>query len=114
MDVTPLRPDASEPAIRAPRFLRPPPGTEPEPPTEEAHRLARPSERWTPPSTLKLDLHAADVTARFEIHQPTSRVTVTMLDRNTGEVLREVPDRRVLEQISALAAATGMNVDATS
>ncbi|MGE0028042.1 MAG: flagellar protein FlaG [Thermoleophilia bacterium] len=54
------------------------------------------------------------MTARFEIHQPTSRVTVTMLDRNTGEVLREVPDRRVLEQISALAAATGMNVDATS
>ena len=113
MDVTPLRPDASEPATRAPRFLRPPPGTESQPP-EEAHQLAKPSERWTPPSTLKLDLHAADVTARFEIHQPTSRVTVTMLDRNTGEVLREVPDRRVLEQISALAAATGMNVDTTT
>ena len=113
MDVTPLRPDASEPATRAPRFMRPPPGTEHEPPKEAPH-LAKPSERWTPPSTLKLDLHAADVTARFEIHQPTSRVTVTMLDRNTGEVLREVPDRRVLEQITALAAATGMNVDATS
>ena len=113
MDVTALRPDASEPATRAPRFLRPPPGTEPTPPTE-APQLAKPSERWTPPSTLKLDLHAADVTARFEIHQPTSRVTVTMLDRNTGEVLREVPNRRVLEQISALATATGLTVDVIS
>jgi uncharacterized FlaG/YvyC family protein len=37
-----------------------------------------------------------------------------MLDRHTGEVLREVPDRRVLEQIAAIAAATGMTVDTTS
>lgn len=113
MDVTALRPDASEPATRAPRFLRPPPGAEPTPP-QEAPQLAKPSERWTPSSTLKLDLHAADVTARFEIHQPTSRVTVTMLDRNTGEVLREVPNRRVLEQIAALATATGLTVDLLS
>ena len=114
MDVTAFRPDASEPATRAPRFLRPPRGAEPAPPPPETPQLAKPSDRWTPPSTLKLDLHAADVTARFEIHQPTSRVTVTMLDRHTGEVLREFPDRRVLEQIAALAAATGMTVDTTS
>ena len=113
MDVTALRPDASEPATRAPRFMRPPPGAEP-PTPDETPQLAKPSERWTPPSTLKLDLHAADVTARFEIHQPTSRVTVTMLDRNTGEVLREVPNRRVLEQIAALATATGLTVDVIS
>ena len=112
MDVTALRPDASEPATRAPRFMRPPPGAEPTP--QETPQLAKPSERWTPPSTLKLDIHAADVTARFEIHQPTSRVTVTMLDRNTGEVLREVPNRRVLEQIAALATATGLTVDLLS
>jgi uncharacterized FlaG/YvyC family protein len=92
--------------------MRPPPGTETEPPKDTPH-LAKPSERWTPPSTLKSDLHAADVTARFEIHQPTSRVTVTMLDRNTGEVLREVPDRRVLEQIAAIAG-TGLTVDRVS
>ena len=36
-----------------------------------------------------------------------------MLDRNTGEVLREVPSRRVLDQIAALAAS-GLRVDATS
>ena len=113
MDVTALRPDASEPATRAPRFMRPPPGAE-SPPPHEAPQIAKPSERWTPPSTLKLDLHAADVTARFEIHQPTSRMTVTLLDRNTGEVLREVPNRRVLEQIAALATATGLNVDILS
>ena len=52
MDVTTLRPDASEPATRAPRFLRPPRGVEPAPPPPETPQLAKPSDRWTPPSTL--------------------------------------------------------------
>ena len=102
-----------EPATESttPRFVRQPavPESDPVP----APALIKPSTRWTPPSTLKFSLHAADVTARFEIHEGTSRVTVTMLDRNTGEVLREVPSRRVLDQIAALAAS-GLTVDATS
>ena len=73
------------------------PGRPAEPPAEAPAAGQAAAPRWTPPSTLKFALHAADVTARFEIHEPTSRVTVTMLDRNTGEVLREVPDRRVLD-----------------
>jgi len=112
MDVSTSRlPDTTD--ITPPRFARKPlPEAAPEPsraPTE----IPRPSRRWAPPSTLKFDLTAADVTARFEIHEGTSRVTVTMLDRNTGEVLREVPSRRVLDQIAALEAS-GLTVDETS
>ena len=62
------------------------------------------------PSTLKFSLTAADVDARFEIHEATSTVTVTMYDKTTGEVLREVPSREVLDVIAALAA-TGLRVD---
>jgi uncharacterized FlaG/YvyC family protein len=36
-----------------------------------------------------------------------------MIDRNTGEVLREVPSRRVLDQIAALESS-GLTVDAKS
>lgn len=69
-----------------------------------------PAERWMPPSMLKFTLTAADVDARFEIHQATSTVTVTMYDRETGEVLREVPSRDVLDVIASLAS-TGLRVD---
>ena len=111
MDVTaPRLPEPNDPVSAAARFARP---IAKEPPPAQP-QLPGPSERWTPPSTLKFTLHAADVTAKFEIDEATSRVTVTMLDRNTGEVLREVPNRRVLEQIAALEQATGLRVDATS
>ena len=102
------RPQATAPP---PRFIRPPADVAKEP--RPAPEIAKPSTRWTPPSTLKFSLHAADVTARFEIHEGTSRVTVTMLDRNTGEVLNEVPNRHVLDQIAALES-TGLKVDASS
>jgi flagellar protein FlaG len=112
MDVSASRlPDTTD--ITTPRFVRrPPPEGAPEP-SRDAPELPGPSRRWVPPSTLKFSLTAADVTARFEIHEGTSRVTVTMLDRNTGEVLREVPSRHVLDQIAALEA-TGLTVDETS
>jgi flagellar protein FlaG len=116
MDVSASRlPDTTD--ITTPRFTRkPPPEAAPEPtraPPRDPPELAHPSKRWTPPSTLKFSLTAADVTARFEIHEGTRRVTVTMIDRNTGEVLREVPSRRVLDQIAALEAS-GLTVDETS
>jgi hypothetical protein len=66
--------------------------------------------RWLPPSTLKFTLTAADVQARFEIHEATSTVTVTMYERDTGEVLRQVPSRDVLDVIAALTSS-GMQVD---
>jgi flagellar protein FlaG len=53
------------------------------------------------------------VDARFEIHEGTSRVTVTMYDRETGEVLREIPPRRVLDVLAALSGR-GLTVDVES
>ena len=116
MDVSTSRLPERTDIATPPRFVRtPPPGAVPEHHREPAEPtdLPGPSRRWTPPSTLKFDLTAADVTARFEIHEGTSRMTVTMMDRNTGEVLREVPSRHVLDQIAALES-TGLTVDEKS
>jgi len=71
------------------------------------------STAWEPRSSLKFGLVVADVDAKFEIHQGTDRVIVTMYDRQTGEVLREIPSRHVLDQIAAVTSR-GLNVDTTS
>jgi hypothetical protein len=113
MDVTAPRPPhpAHEPVVPA--------GHRPDRvPAPETGR-PRASDPWSPPgadpafrtpSTRKFSLTAAVVDARFESHEATSTVTVTMYDKTTGEVLREVPSREVLDVVAALAA-TGLQVD---
>ncbi len=68
---------------------------------------------WVPRSTLKMALSSADVDARFEIDDATSRVTVTMYDRRSGEVLRQIPPEELQEIIDAVAGR-GITVDVTS
>jgi hypothetical protein len=63
-----------------------------------------------PSSVLKFDLAAADVLARFAIDERTKRVTVTMFNRDTGEVIREVPPRPVMDVMDVLAGR-GLAVD---
>jgi uncharacterized FlaG/YvyC family protein len=112
MDVTTSRfPDAPE--VLSPRRFAP---VKPSEPTAEADKppAAKPHETdWEPRSSLKFSVTAADVDARFEIHEATSRVIVTMYSRETGEVLREVPSRHVLDVIASVTA-NGLTVDTTS
>ncbi|MEQ9114208.1 MAG: flagellar protein FlaG [Miltoncostaeaceae bacterium] len=68
---------------------------------------------WVPRSTLKMGLTAADVDARFEIDRDGSRITVTMYDRISGEVLRQIPPKEVQDVIDALAGR-GLMVDLQS
>jgi hypothetical protein len=90
-------------------------------PTPAEAATDRPPERapvdvaadWVPPSTLKFTVTAADVDARFEIHEATSVVTVTMYERATGEVLREFPSREILDVLASLTGP-GLRVDLTS
>ena len=68
---------------------------------------------WVPRSTLKMALSSADVDARFEIDEETSRVTVTMYDRRSGEVLRQIPPED-LQEVIRVVAGRGMIVDVES
>lgn len=69
--------------------------------------------RWEPRSSLKFSLAAADVDLKFEIHEGTSRVTMTMYERESGEILREFPSPYVLGVIASLASI-GLFVDTAS
>ncbi len=116
MDVSaPRPPDAIDAASRrheriAPAAATTTPGPRPDaaPPPDAVE-----PGRWMPHSTLKFTLSAADVEARFEIHEATSTVTVTMYERETGEVLRELPSRAVLDTIASLTSL-GMQVNTIS
>lgn len=112
MDVTTSRfPDLSE--VSSPRLTT---QAKPSAPTAEAPKAPQKkltSTDWEPRSSLKFNIVAADVDARFEIHEATSRVIVTMYDRETGEVLREVPSRHVLDVIASVTS-NGLQVDTSS
>ena len=113
MDVTTSRfhdvPEVSDPArIAPPKGPRLAGEAEHAPTTGGLRNTA-----WEPRSSLKFGLVVADVDAKFEIHEATDRVIVTMYDRETGEVLRELPSRHVLDQIAAVTSR-GIQVDTTS
>jgi FlaG protein len=97
------------------RFVRAPvPSEAPETPRADRPReLPDRTPRFEACSLLKFSLTTADVDAKFEIHEPTSTVTVTMYERETGEVLREVPSKYLLDVIASVAAS-GLRVDTTS
>ncbi len=116
-----MRVDAtgSQPPIEgaARRFVRAPVPAEEAPKPREASEQAAPAlpertPRFEARSLLKFGLSTADVDAKFEIHKPTSTVTVTMYERETGEVLREVPSKYLLDVIASVAS--GRHVDTTS
>ena len=113
MDVTTSRfPDVPE--VSGPRRLTSAkPSERPAEAVKQSEAKPPPSTDWEPRSSLKFNIMAADVDARFEIHEATSRVIVTMYDRETGEVLREVPSRHVLDAIASVTSS-GLAVDTSS
>jgi flagellar protein FlaG len=63
-----------------------------------------PPERTAPAEgpDLKFTLRSADAEAKFAVHEATNSVMVTIVDRTTGEVIREIPSRERLDLIAAL------------
>ena len=113
MQVDPIHASAptESPARRFVRAAAPSAASEEEP--RKAPALPDRTPRYEARSLLKFSVSAADVDAKFEIHEPTSTVTVTMYERETGEVLREVPSKHVLDVIASVTAS-GLRVDTTS
>lgn len=112
MDVTTSRFPVA-PEVPSPRRITPAKPSEPTAEAEKSRTATPPKTDWEPRSSLKFSVTAADVDARFEIHEATSRVIVTMYDKETGEVLRELPSRHVLDAIASVTA-NGLTVDTTS
>jgi flagellar protein FlaG len=62
------------------------------------------------PPDLKFMLETADIQARFAIHEATNRVMITMYHRQTGEIVREIPPKRILDLLASLGQS-GLIVD---
>jgi len=110
VDISASRPPAP-PETETRRFTR-----TPQVPAEESRRAPQidaAAPRFQAHSLLKFNVAAADVDAKFEIHEATSRVTVTMYERETGEVLREIPSRRILDMLASVTES-GLHVDTSS
>jgi flagellar protein FlaG len=74
-------------------------------PAAQAEKTPEPPSEHTPPgggADLKFTLRSADAVAKFAVHEATNTVMVTIVDRTTGEVIREIPSRERLDLIAAL------------
>ncbi|NLI94162.1 MAG: flagellar protein FlaG [Peptococcaceae bacterium] len=48
---------------------------------------------------------------KFEIHEKTNRVMVKIIDEQSGEVLTEIPPKKVLDMLSSFEEFVGLLVD---
>ncbi len=53
-----------------------------------------------------------NLSVRFRVHEETDRVKAEVIDRNTEEVIREIPPERVLNMVAQIQSLIGLFVDA--
>lgn len=56
-------------------------------------------------------MEALSIEARFSIHQPTHAIVVTLINRDTGEVVRQIPPEKFLDMVARLRELAGIFVD---
>lgn len=54
---------------------------------------------------------ALDVAVRFEIHDETGRIVVKVVDRETGDVVRQIPPEQMLKISAEMEKLVGLLVD---
>jgi flagellar protein FlaG len=52
-----------------------------------------------------------DKRLHFLLHEPTDRVVIQVLDAESGEVLRQIPEEEMLQMIEAIHKILGLLVD---
>lgn len=52
--------------------------------------------------------HIRNVGLEFEVHEATGRLKVTVLDKETGDIIREVPPQQVLDMAAKLDEMMGI------
>lgn len=48
---------------------------------------------------------------KFEVHEEANRIMVKIIDEKSGEVLREVPPKKILDMLSSFAEYVGILID---
>lgn len=52
-----------------------------------------------------------DIELRFQIHEPTHEVIARLINKETGEVIREIPPEKFLDMLAKLQELAGLFVD---
>lgn len=55
--------------------------------------------------------HIRDIGLKFVVHEQTGRIKVTVLDKETGEMIREVPPQQILDLMAKIDEMMGMFYD---
>ncbi len=61
--------------------------------------------------SLNKAVEAVDRGLEFEIHEPTQRILVRVMDKAQDEVIREVPPEKILDLVAELRELVGILVD---
>lgn len=48
---------------------------------------------------------------KYEVHEPTNQVVISVIDNNTNEVIGEIPSKKLLDAIANLWELAGLFVD---
>lgn len=60
---------------------------------------------------LNLTMEVCQVEFKREIHQGTGEIMVSVINRDTGEILRQVPPEKILDMLAEMMKHLGLAVD---
>ncbi|MFO7311282.1 MAG: flagellar protein FlaG, partial [Bacillota bacterium] len=56
-------------------------------------------------------LEAVDKRLKFLVHEETERIYVQVIDKETGEVIKEIPPEKILNLVAQLQKLIGLLID---
>ncbi|WP_412709742.1 flagellar protein FlaG [Atrimonas thermophila] len=56
-------------------------------------------------------MRTLDIELRFQIHEPTREVIARLVNKETGEIIREIPPEKFLDMLAKLQELAGLFVD---
>lgn len=78
---------------------------------DERVLLLEPQKKKEFAEALNQLFQAFNLELRFTIHEPTREIIARIVNRQTGEVIREVPPERFLDMIAKLRELVGIIID---
>ncbi|MGE5507512.1 MAG: flagellar protein FlaG [Chitinophagales bacterium] len=60
---------------------------------------------------LNIVMNAMSIQARFEVHQPTKEIMVRVINVESGQLIREIPPKKILDMVAKMQELVGLLVD---
>ena len=79
--------------------------------SNEQNKDQQPTHEQIRKAVEKLNRNMQNTEAVFGIHEDTNRVTIKILDKNTKEVIKELPPEKTLDMIAKVWELAGLLVD---